>query len=142
MIKNGFSEKGLTLIEVLISLGILTVIILTGFAAVTRFQNQNRNTRQEIIASLLGQAKMEELLNLNYTAQALDPFLDWKPFSGPEKLNPLGLEDPTGKFFRQWQILENAPKKDMKKITVRTVWKDQKGKEKNLEFISSKTREF
>jgi prepilin-type N-terminal cleavage/methylation domain-containing protein len=113
-------EEGYTLVEILIAIAILAF----GLLAVATMQVtaiKTNATASGISQGLtLGQAKVEELMNLPYSALSD------------------GSSPSTGKYTVFWNVAVNVPVTDSKTIRVIVTW-TEKGKNKriNLDFVKT-----
>ena len=131
------TDKGFTLIEVLIAIGIFAIGILA--IATLQLGTVKNNTTGNVttMATMLARQKMEEIKSVTVLAD-----LDGSPYSdspcpgGPERINLEGIPDPGGAFERCWDITEFAnPKWRMVKVEVYRL-----GKEDRRVVIESITR--
>lgn len=134
---------GLTLIEILIAMVIFAMILLaiTGFMAM--IAENNAYNHNFLVASLIGQAKMEEMQNVPYRSKALDG--TWGGFtpnselgftpSGWQLLSATGLVNPGGPYRMQWRVAVDQPSYLHKTVEVRTRWADGKLKNHTLSFV-------
>jgi len=113
-------EEGYTLIEILIAITILAF----GLMAVATMQvtaiKTNATASGISQGLILGQAKVEELMNLPYSALSD------------------GSSPPTGKYTVFWNVAVNVPVTDSKTIRVIVIW-TEKGIDKRIKLDFVKT---
>jgi prepilin-type N-terminal cleavage/methylation domain-containing protein len=111
------SERGFTLIEVLIAMVILTVALVSMaelMAITLRMQMMGRN---ETIAVRLVQAKIDELVALDFEGVASGPLV---AVGGGLEADVAGYnDDPDPDFHRRWQIVAIAGQTRIRTLTVR-----------------------
>ncbi len=135
-------KQGFTLIEVLISIFILTtgiIAVLQAFPLGTKILGSSKRTT---IASQLGQAKIEELISQSYeeisfglieTKHVLD-----SPFNSYQREIEVVCVDPDSDFS---EVINCNPDPGMKKIEVTIFWKTFFGlSEKSNQIISLITK--
>lgn len=135
-------REGFTLIEVLISIFILTtgiIAVLQAFPLGTKILGSSKRVT---IANQLGQAKIEELISQSYveisfgiieTKHVLD-----SPFSSYQRETEIVCVDPDLDFS---EVINCNPDPGMKKIKVTVFWKTFFGfSEKNNQIISLITK--
>lgn len=111
----GRDERGITLVEVLIALVVLSIGILAVgqlFPAGSRSQVRSRMTTS---ASYYAQEKLEELSCASFTGAALS--VGRHPTSGTE---PVGSTGQWGRFYEVSAL--SAPLSNMKRVTVTVEW--------------------
>lgn len=113
-IRNLKKENGFTLLEVIVSIAILTF----GLLAVASMQitaiRGNDLASRITEASGWGQEKIEELSGLSYTDADLDP-------TG----NPHTEQTPPAGYAITWDVTDNNPVNNVKLITVTVTWQDK-----------------
>ncbi len=117
---NNHSEKGFTLVEVIMAMLILTLgigIISSIIADVSRKNFLSHNHTQAVI---MAQNKIEELLNDGYESSNLtEGFYE-------NQNNPINAAgDSTGVFYQYWQIDDLRPIPKSKQITSWIQWEDK-----------------
>lgn len=135
-------KQGFTLIEVLISIFILTagiIAVLQAFPLGTKILG---SSKMATIANELGKAKIEELVSQSYneisfgiveTKHALD-----SPFSSYQRETEIICVDPDSAFS---EVINCDPDPGMKKIEITVFWKAFFGfSEKNNQIISLITK--
>jgi len=135
-------KQGFTLIEVLISIFILTtgiIAVLQAFPLGTKILGSSKRTT---IASQLGQAKIEELISQSYeeisfgvieTKHVLD-----SPFNSYQRETEIVCVNPDSDFS---EVINCDPDPGMKKIEVTVFWKTFFGlSEKSNQIISLITK--
>ena len=124
-------QEGLTLVEVIIAISILTI----GLLAVASMQimaiNSNSFANRVTVATNLAQEKLEDLMALPYTTAFLDPALvGGGPYSEPDSLPGYTIT---------WQVVDDSPVANSKRIDVKVTWVD-KGVTKNSTLSCIKSR--
>lgn len=113
-IRNLKKENGFTLLEVIVSIAILTF----GLLAVASMQitaiRGNDLAGRVTEASGWGQEKVEELSGLSYTDADLDP-------NG----NPHTEQNPPAGYTITWNVTANNPVNNVKLIVVTVTWQDK-----------------
>jgi type IV pilus assembly protein PilV len=108
---RGRGERGFTVIEVLIAL----LVLLLGMAGILSLQltsiEATGYSRHATEATVLGEARMEELRTSPIAAAA----------SGTEQVDARGVPDPQGLFTRAWQIVPGPSTA----VTVRVTWRER-----------------
>ena len=121
------SECGFTLIEVIVSMVILTVgigIISSIVADVSRKNFFSQNHTQAVI---MAQNKIEELLNEGYES----PDLEAGAYENP--LNPVSAAgDTSGIYYQYWAIEDLRPIPRSKEITSLIQWEGADGDTKSV----------
>lgn len=119
-------KRGFTIIEVLVSLGLLMILVVSIFGVFPQSMIMGRISSKNTIASNLAQAKIEEILAKNYEDLPVG-FLEGRHF----------LETPFNDFEEETEISyvdENLQTSNqdtgLKKIRVSVYFKE--GKEKNV----------
>lgn len=107
-------QKGFTLVETLIALGILAIAIIALVQLFTVSAKQNAVAADLTILTTLAQDKMEELKNLKYTSLIAngDAGSVTTPVTGY-------FDDPDTFYQRLWKIDVDAPASNMTTITVK-----------------------
>lgn len=141
------AQHGLTLLELLICLVILTTTFFVYTQWYMRSLNLSRETQYLSLANLLAQAKMEEFLRDGFTNPIMD-LTNFKVSQGfkvsfPEKPESLPLnlamreeEVPHESPFT-WQSTISLPQGDpsLRQIELTIFWKDQ-GRDKSLQLVT------
>lgn len=70
--------KGFTLLEMLISVAIITIGALGVFSAVTKFSQQTQQERENLVAAYLCQEGIEIVKNIRDTNWMIEPAVIWK----------------------------------------------------------------
>jgi prepilin-type N-terminal cleavage/methylation domain-containing protein len=150
--KRAKKEEGYTLVEVLIALGILGF----GLMAVATMQVTaiKTNARASGLSQglTLAQGKVEELMNLPYSALViLDDDLDGTNQDADNDGNDddggnFGLDDTTGadgseasgRYTIYWNVAVNEPAANSSRIRVIVIWTErEKDKRISLDFIKT-----
>jgi len=101
-------NKGFTLIEVLVAIGILTFGLLSITGLFYEATNTNIALRDRTMATSLAQEMMEEIMHTNYANLITDNFL-------PENIT---LPEEFVTYTREVLITDNWPQQNMKGILV------------------------
>jgi len=138
-------EKGYTLIEVVVSLGLLTIgllgVLLFGIIGI----KGNLYSKELSLANELAEKKMEMLLSLGYE----NPLLEDSDGDGEEGLSDTDSSDVDhfdeenplyGKFYVFWNVAENFPEQGMKTLRVFVRW-IRGGREHRISVSSCLLRE-
>jgi prepilin-type N-terminal cleavage/methylation domain-containing protein len=113
------SERGFTLIEVLVAMVILTVALVSMaelMAITLRMQMMGRN---ETIAIRLVQAKIDELVALDFDDATAGPLV--AVGGGLDADVATYNDDPDPDFHRRWQITAIAGETRIRTLTVRVI---------------------
>jgi len=107
-------EKGFTLIEVLVSMGIFAITVLGLAIGAASVMRGNQTALYSTIATNLAQEKLEELkartsANINATGS-------------PE--NNISVSGVPVKFSRSWTVASNSPTTGVKQIDITVSWTD------------------
>lgn len=105
-------ERAFTLLEVLISLVILSVGLLATLSLTISTVQGNAFGRQMTGAITLAQHKLEELKKFSYSS--INP--------GTTTESNVGANGGSGSYQRVTVVTDNSPVTDMKKITVTVTW--------------------
>lgn len=97
-------QDGFTLVEVLVSISLLTIALLGLCGATVMAMKGNSLSQMSTKATVMAKDKMEGLKNLNYTQ-----------ITG-------GADTPEANYTRQWTVTNNAPVTDAKTIAVTVSW--------------------
>jgi len=110
------NQNGFTLIEVLVTLAILSIGLL-GMAALTiEVIRSNAQSRAYAEATILAQDKLEEIKRIGYGYNRSDP-------------------EVIGRFTRQpFPSAENNPEDGMKEVAVRVSWNSIGGRSHSIEL--------
>ena len=114
-------QDGFTLIEVLISISLLTIALLGLCGASVMAMKGNSLSQMSTKATVMAKDKMEGLKNLNYTQVAS------------------GADTPEANFSRQWTVTNDSPVTDTKTIAVTVSW-TWRGLDRNVELDTIITR--
>ena len=161
-------RAGFTILEVLVTIVILTIALWALSSLQTVSVATNYNSRRITIATILAQDKLEELRGLdwddsqlsdtsgNFTLDQNDDgvtdYFDWSAVAdhinsdGPgSPANPI---DENGEavvsgssnegYTRTWNIVDNAPGANMKTISVRVQWQEKKGRSVTIDTVITK----
>jgi len=120
-------SRGMTLIEVLISLLLGTVGLLGMLVLVLSLATGSNFSRQLTEASVLGQSKLEELVSM--TGVTLTSPANGIYPATPEQIDAYGRPNAGGAYTRTWEY--TTPPADAagtrRRITVRVTWNDARG---------------
>lgn len=118
------SNKGFTLIEILIALVILSVGLLAITSISLTVMKGNSFADKMTMATTLAQDRLEEIKNTAYdsVASANFPTQDYGSISG------------FNAFRREVSITSSSPAINMKTITVTVLWRDGAGNSHNIEL--------
>lgn len=161
------SRNGFTLLEVLVTIVILSVAIWSLSALQTMSVGQNYTSHRMTIATMLAQDKLEELKSLawndsqltdtqnNFTVDTnadgvFDDF-DWTqptdhtnsdgPGNANNPIDESGAAVPatyaTSGYYRTWNIADGVPGANMKTISVRVDWSEQEQHSVTIKTIMS-----
>ena len=97
-------QDGFTLIEVLVSISLLTIALLGLCGATVMAMKGNSLSQMSTKATVMAKDKMEGLKNLNYTQ-----------ITG-------GSDTPEANYTRQWTVTNDSPVTDTKTIAVTVSW--------------------
>ena len=129
-------QNGFSLLEVLIALVILAI----GLLAIVQMQitaiKGNAFGSGMTSAASLASNTIERLMGLPYNDSFLNTYNIWlqDPITGVE-----GGVNNAG-YTREYQVVNDTPRLNMKQITVRIVWTDANGRERNVTMITQKTQ--
>ncbi len=116
---NKCSEKGFSLIEVLIALSIFAIGILAVALMLNTSIQYNSSANLMTEATEIAQYQIEKLMSASYNDAELD-----------ESLSPYG-PNSIGKYSVSWTVQEGLPMPGMKTIELTVAWKDR-GENKSL----------
>jgi prepilin-type N-terminal cleavage/methylation domain-containing protein len=97
-------QGGFTLVEVLVSISLLTIALLGLCGASVMAMKGNSLSQMSTKATVMAKDKMEVLKNLNYNQITS------------------GSDTPEANYARQWTVTNNAPVTDVKTIAVTVSW--------------------
>ena len=121
MIQNR-SEKGFTLIEIIVALFILVLGVAMSGTVLTTVVKKNFLSLRHTQAVNLAQNKIEELMNEGYVSTSMGEG------SYSNALNPVNeTGDSNGVFYQYWEIEDVNPIERAKLITSRVEWDDADG---------------
>ena len=121
------NEKGVSLIEALITLAILSLSIAAVMELAGSTSNTNRYARRTTSAVHLAQDKYEELRGLGYAAVISGSD---GPFTQERKTDALGAF-----YTRSWVVDDDSPSAGMKSVVLTINWAD-KDKARSASFHS------
>lgn len=105
------SERGFTLLEIIIAMFILTVALLSLVSVTVMVIKGNSLSKQMTTATTLARDKLEATKNQSYTNIA----------AGTESFDPSGLA--AGTFYTRTLVVNNnTPANNMKTVTVTVSW--------------------
>lgn len=129
--KNKDSEKGFTLLEVIIAISILTIGLLAVASMQVSAIKGNTLSFGVTEATTWAGDQMEKLMIMPYDP---DPYADDDPLDDRDKDGKLGLEDDTPgtadhnvtrrKYTVYWNIAVDADRDDTKTVNVIVTWTD------------------
>ncbi len=112
-----WSEKGFTLVEVIIATLLLVVCVTIISSFISRIVQNNFYSQRYTQAVILAQNKIEERLNDGYSS----PNLNVGDYENP--LNPVNATgDSSGVFYQYWKIEDLQPIPRSKMITSTVKW--------------------
>lgn len=114
---NNKLYKGVTLIEVMVAMFIISIIIMTLFSIYSGSSVSTRQSRWRLEAIKAAQKQMETFMAMDYYAPQLDPVI-YATYS------PINIEtgDLSKKNGRIYYFVDVAPNSFDKKITVDVEW--------------------
>jgi len=152
------SHTGLTLVEVLVALTILSVGLLgVALMQVTSISG-NAFSREMAVATELGQDMLEKLNAQEYTDTALTPGnhptatdvanglavavdTDGVPCNSSTNIvDERGLQVGPSLYIRTWNVIDNDPVTGMKNITVTVCWKEKGTTARSITITGVKVR--
>jgi type IV pilus assembly protein PilV len=119
------SEKGFTLVEVLIAVSIFSVGLLAVAMMLDTAIQYNSSARFITEATEIAHSQMEQLMNSPYDDASLD-----------EASSPYG-PNPIANYNVSWTVRENVPMSSMKTISLSVAW-NNRGENKSLTINSLK----
>ncbi len=160
-VKIDNSQKGLTLIEVLVALTILAIGLL-GVALMQVISiTGNTFSKEMAVATELGQDMLEKLRTFEYTETVEDPTLteagsphdnsELSNATGFAQPNPLdargmrtdaaGVDLPLRLYTRTWTVVDDDPVIDMKTIAVTVSWQEKGTTDRSVTISAVKVQE-
>ena len=129
--------KGFTLIEVIVSVVLLTVGMVIAGGVMSRILKKTFYSSHMTQAVFLAQSTIEILLNDDYDSNDLDPGGHEHP------LNPVSASgDTTGIFTVAWSVTNNEPVDNAKLITASVSWQDKEGEIQNVSLTAAKINQI
>ncbi|MBW2621475.1 MAG: prepilin-type N-terminal cleavage/methylation domain-containing protein [Deltaproteobacteria bacterium] len=144
MAKN---REGFTIIEVLISMGILVVALFALSSLQTTSVGSNAAGQQTTIATMLAQDKLEELMSLDYDDPQLSDtvtnfidtdedgvanYFDWSVATDHTNADGIGnVANPidascnnvaSAGYTRTWNVVDDTPDTNLKMVSVNVTW--------------------
>jgi prepilin-type N-terminal cleavage/methylation domain-containing protein len=114
--KNLQPQKGMTLMEMMVSLSILMLVILSVFPLIDGMAGRFQMARDHYVATSLAKSRIERA--------RMAPFSDLnlfvEPINQPTYLNALGETEQGGRFKRTTLITTNSPSAGLTTMTVST----------------------
>ncbi len=121
------SQKGFTLVEVLIATMLLVIGISIMSSAIAKLTARNFYSHRHTQAVIIAQNKIEELINEGYES----PLLDDDDYENP--LNPVTVTgDSSGMFYQYWTIDDLHPIPKSKQILSKIQWVSMEGETKTV----------
>lgn len=145
------SERGFTLIEVMIASGILSFEILAVIAMFASSMRMNAFSQKLTNASSLAQGRLEQAKNTPYINLSLPLGADREYISGTglvahfdRDLNALNMSVPAEAertvYTRTLSLQADAPVPGMTVATARVFWVDDSGNDHGVELVSAISR--
>lgn len=126
-------SAGFTLIEVIVSVVLLTIGMAVAGGMMSRIFQQTFYSSHMTQAVFLAQSVLETLINEDYDNSDLDEGDHEHP------LNPVSASgDTTGIFTVLWAVTNNSPVYNTKLITTTVSWYDKGGEIQNVSLTSAK----
>lgn len=111
------SEKGFTLIEVIVAIMLLVVALLGMVSVTTMVIKGNSFSKMMTTATTLAKDKMEDFNNMRYNALPGGTSPDYATAGGTVQASA------TGAYYRRsWTLTANSPATNMTKIEVKVEW--------------------
>lgn len=115
------SQKGFSMIEVLVAVGIFSVAVLGLAVGAITITRANKTSEFHTAAANLAQDKLEQLKALNATAfNAVKTACTAYTSTGCSEANP----GNGGLFSRTWQVTADSPLAGVNTIDVKVDWRD------------------
>lgn len=114
--KNSRLKRGMTLMEMMVSVTILMLVILSVFPLIDGMVGRFQMARDHYIATSLAQSRIERARMIPFS----DLNLLVEPSNQPTYLNDLGEIEPGGRFRRTTLITTNSPSAGLTTMTVST----------------------
>jgi len=109
------NEHGVTMIELLIAIALLSIGLLALFTLQSTAIQGNRDSKEATTAVFLAEKKIEELKNI--------PFINLTLGTTTDSSNPMtGSGTPGGIYNRSWSVQSYSGSANMKQITVTVSW--------------------
>jgi len=139
--ESGDSERGLTLVEMLVTVSILAGVILGSASLLTQVFSQNKLARQRSLATYLAAERIDQMLSLEFNGPA-----DYTHYQRPEETAAAGppmtfttdygnIPDYPG-FRRVVTLTYDVPTAGMLEISSEVFWQDLRQGEKSHELIT------
>lgn len=114
------SEKGFTLIEIIVTIVLLVVALLGMTSVTTMVIKGNSFSKMMTTATTLVKDKMEDFKNMNYTTLPAGTATDYATAGGTVQASA------TGAYYRRsWTLTANSPAANMTSIVVTVNWPQQ-----------------
>lgn len=125
---------GFSLIEILVSLVILSVGLLAIAALQTKMLTEGSLSKEKSVAEYYAKQKMEELRRLGCGIDCINLPIDSSPLPNP---NPRSnkINSYSSEFTRTWSIA-NGPTENIRLVKILVSWLDQTGLTKSVELVS------
>lgn len=115
------SQRGFTLVEVAVSLLLLTIGIAAAMGMIRSARSAMDSGKKISVAMGLAQSKMEELRSMNFRE------LESEPRSGEENVNG---------FTRKWSVRMDSPEIQTGRIEVTVEWNDTRVGSHRMKLVS------
>jgi type IV pilus modification protein PilV len=121
-LRRAHDERGFTLVEVMISMGILAFGLLALAAMQLHALREGATGRHATVAMTIAQDQLESFQRVNFTAAALDPTGDWTAdVAMARSLDGAATTAEEEVYSVAWRVT-NEVTSWMKRIEVRVTW--------------------
>jgi len=135
------SEKGLTLVEMMVTVVLLAIVVLGSASLLAQVFNQNKRARQRSLATYLAAERIDQITSLEYNTVA--DYLHYQlPGEAPAAGPPVTLTADYGAipdfpaFRRVVTLTYDVPAAGMLQINSEVFWQDMHQGEKSHEMIT------
>jgi len=135
------SERGLTLVEMMVTVVLLATVVLGSASMLTQVFNQNKRARHRSLATYLASERIDQITSLAYNAAA--DYLRYQlpgeaPLAGPPSTftADYGSIPDYPEFRRVVTLNYGVPEAGMLQITSEVFWQDMHQGEKSHEMIT------